>query len=181
MAVHSQSLQIAEAGERLTLRYGEALEYHRGDSWFGVAVGFRMLQAAGAALSRQRLWDRKRLFIVSGHPGDGVRDAVEYVTACASRGRYRVEGAPVGGCNPSMRFSWEVGDGAAVAALRLRGDFVPDELYALLERRGTAQERDGDHERFAALKRRLVDAIWDEPLAGLFQTDLLDAGMVGHA
>lgn len=180
MSDRNRSLQIADAGQTLTLHYREALACHRGQSWFGVAAGFRMLQAAGQALSQQRLWDREQLFVVSGHPGNGVRDAVEYVTACVSRGRYRVDGA-AGACSPDMRFYWEVDDGVTTAVLRMRDGFVPDELFALLGRLGGADEQPTDRERFAALKRRLAEAVWHEALTDLFRVDLLAAGVAGHA
>jgi len=168
-AVRTQ-LQIADMGMPLTLDYEQALAAHGGESWFGVAVAFRMLQAAGRALSRRRLWDRQRLWISSGHPGNGVRDAVEFVTRCVSRDRYRVE-SDGGGCGPAMRFAWQVGQGGELVRLQLRHDFVPQELYQLLERIDSQQEQRQDRVRFAALKWQLAEQVWREPLARLFRVD----------
>ncbi|MGH8127759.1 MAG: hypothetical protein ACRETC_05245 [Gammaproteobacteria bacterium] len=182
MSREVQSLQIADGGKVLTLNYADALTAHGGESWFGVAVGFRMLQATGEALSQQRLWDRNDLFVLSGHPGGGVRDVIEYVTRCVTRKRFRVEsGNTESGCRRGMRFAWEVGDGVSVAMTRLRDGFVPEELYVLLDRRRTPAERTHDDRNFAALKRRLAQRVWDEPLAQLFNVDRVQAGVVGHA
>ena len=174
MHAEAKTLRIADRGTVLTLAYADVLAAHGGESWFGVATGFRMLQAAGAALSRERLWDREGLSVHSGHPGRGVRDAVEYVTHCVSRGRYRVDAGKETGCRRGMRFAWEVEAESAKARLELREGFVPEELFVLLDRRGTSAERADDRDRFAALKRGLAERIWQEPLTALFHVGLLE-------
>ncbi|WP_346836642.1 hypothetical protein [Microbulbifer sp. SAOS-129_SWC] len=168
-----QQLQIADMGMPLTLDYEQALAEHGGESWFGVAVAFRMLQAAGRRLSRQRLWDRQGLWITSGHPGRGVRDAVETVTRCVSRNCYRVEREEIA-CGRGMRFAWWVeqgGERGGSVSLSLRDDFVPEELYQLLERIDSHREQRRDRVRFAALKWQLAEQVWREPLARLFRVE----------
>lgn len=177
-----QAIRICAGGKPVEVNWADALAFHDSDSPFGLAVAFRMLQAASKALSQHRLWDRDDLFVVSGHPGAGVRDAVECVTGCVSRGRYRVDGADdARDCSPAMRFDWEIGDGRAVVALHLRDDFVPEELFALLERRNTPRQPDGDPARLAALKRELADRVWDEPLASLFELAWIESRVASHA
>ncbi len=85
-----KQLTIADGGQVLYLTYAGLLEFHHGDSWFGLCVGFRALQLAGKVLSATGLWDRQDLYVESGHPGPGVRDAIEYVTRCISRKRFRL-------------------------------------------------------------------------------------------
>ncbi|MGH8192524.1 MAG: hypothetical protein ACREP2_13895 [Rhodanobacteraceae bacterium] len=175
MAPEAKTLLIAEGGKTLTLDYAGALAAHAGESWFGVAVGFRMLQAAGTALSRRQIWNREHLRVRSGHPGSGVRDAVEYVTRCVSRGRYRVEGAGGSGCHRGMRFAWRVETETATAKVDLRGGFIPETFYVLLDRLGTPAESAEDRDRFGTLKRDLAERIWQQPLAELFAVELLEA------
>lgn len=175
MSAEAKTLQIADGGKLLTLDYAGALAAHGGESWFGVAVGFRMLQIAGVALSRERLWSREGLSIHSGHPGGGVRDAVEYVTRCVSRNRYRVDAGGKPSCHRGMHFAWQVDAETATAKVGLRDAFVPEELYALLDRRGTVAERADDRQRFAALKHQLAERIWQQPLARLFTVELLES------
>lgn len=178
--VEDSLVRIAERGRVLTLDYAGARAAHAGDSRFGVAVGYRMLQAAGEVLSRRALWDRAGLAVESGHPGAGVRDAVEYVTACVSRGRYRVDAAEPH-CAQGMRFAWEVSDGTCVAAVTLVEGFVPSELYALASRVGTPREAPGDADRFAVLKRALEQWLWAESLERLFTVEIREEALRRHA
>lgn len=182
MSTEAKNLRIADNGQVLNLSHMDALAAHSGESWFGVAVGFRMLQAAGRALSEHQLWDRKDLFVVSGHPGSGVRDVIEHVTGCVSRKHFYLQsGTADTGCNRAMQFVWEVGNGLSVATICLRDHYVPETLYTLLDRRGTEDEQADDARRFAALKHRLAQAVWDEPLSTLFDVTLLQAGAARHA
>ncbi|MFZ0485644.1 MAG: hypothetical protein WAL83_01480 [Arenicellales bacterium] len=109
-----------------------------------------------------------------------VRDAVEYVTHCVSRGRCHAEhdGA---GCSRDMRFVWEVADGVSIALVRLREGFVPVELNDLLDRRGTPEEPQGDAGRLDSVKRRLVEKIRQQPLEGSFSVEVLETGCADHA
>ena len=141
-----------------------------------------MLQSAAGALSKDTLWDREGLFVVSGHPGNGVRDAVEYVTRCVSRGRYRVQVDDADrGCRRDMRFAWEVSDKAAVVAIRLRDEHVPQELLELLDRLGTSREQKHDTRDCDGLKHRLAQQVWDHPLEQLFEIEVAQAAGTRHA
>lgn len=175
MSAEAKTLQIADGGKVLTLDYAGVLTAHAGESWFGVAVGFRMLQVAGAALSHPRLWNREHLCVRSGHPGGGVRDAIEYVTRCVSRGRYHVDGGGESACHRGMHFAWEVETQSATAKIDLRDDFIPEAFYALLDRLGAPTERADDRDQFTTFKRRLAGRIWQQPLARLFTVELLES------
>lgn len=175
-------IQIRDAGTPLTLDYADALRAHEGESWFGVAIGFRMLQAAAAALSVHALWDRAELQVVSGHPGNGVRHAIEFVTRCVSRGQYRLDNQPgTSGCSRRMRFSWEVTNGRTRVNLNLVEGFVPEELFALLDRRGTRDERGEDAARFTGLKIQLAERVWNRNLEHLFRVYLHNAQVARSA
>ncbi|WNM63263.1 hypothetical protein [Candidatus Nitrospira neomarina] len=78
--LNSEILEILEAGQLQRLTYWWLPAFHRGNAMWGASVGYRAMQAAGLALSHELLWDRKGLFVVSSHPGPGVRDAIEFVT-----------------------------------------------------------------------------------------------------
>jgi hypothetical protein len=75
----STTLEIADGDRLRRFDYRQALDFHQGNSYWGCALAFRMLQRAGPLLSRERLWDRNRLQVISGHPGPGVRDTLELV------------------------------------------------------------------------------------------------------
>jgi len=83
-----------------------------GNSYWGCALAFRMLQRAAPLLSGRGLWDRRRLQVLSGHPGPGVRDTLELVTGCVSEGRFRLEGGPrEARCVGDMAYRWRLSDG----------------------------------------------------------------------
>lgn len=168
------SVQIAEGGRLLKLDYAGLEAWHRDGAWWGCSVGFRVMQVAGAVLTHQRPWDRECLYVVSGHPGPGVRDAIEYVTGCMRRGRFRLLDAVAGqsGCGPEMVYAWWVSDGRRTVAVRLHEDFVPPGFRELLARAGTAQERAEDPRRLAEGKDALRERIWKEPLSRSFLTSL---------
>ena len=79
-AAEGVTIRIKDKGEVLELDYDGAVCQHPGSLWWGTAVGFRAMQAAAKALSQDDLWDREKLYIVSGHPGPGVKDTIDYVT-----------------------------------------------------------------------------------------------------
>lgn len=182
MRNESRVLQILDGDEVLNLSYREALDFHGNDAWFGVAVAFRMLQAAGDLLSVDRLWDRDGLYVVSGHPGRGVRDCVQYVTRCVTHGRYSLPTDVFEGrCDSAMQFYWEIGDGMRVASIVLRDDFIPAQFFELLDRHATRHEHPADADRLGVLKRELAEKVWAEPLQTLFHTQLEAAELKRHA
>src|SRR6476619_6849138 len=68
-AAEGVTIRIKDKGEVLELDYDGAVCQHPGSLWWGTAVGFRAMQVAAHALSQDDLWDREKLYIVSGHPG----------------------------------------------------------------------------------------------------------------
>ena len=174
-SVESTTLQIADCGAILTLDYAGARATHDGDSWWGVAVGFRAMQVAAGLLSQSELWDRDQLHVVSGHPGPGVRHAIDYVTRSVERGRFHLRKDQDGqsGCSRDMKYEWRLELGQMTAVVRLRPDFVPEPFYDLLDRLGRDYERQRDRRDFDAFKADLEARIWHEPLAACFSTECL--------
>ncbi|MBA2491644.1 MAG: hypothetical protein ACR2KU_09075 [Gammaproteobacteria bacterium] len=175
-------LAIADRSKVRHLTYAGLLDFHQGDSWWGLSVGFRALQVAGKVLSREKLWDREHLRITSAHPGPGVRDAIEYVTRCVSRGRFRLAcSRDEIRCSRNMRFEWRVSDERETVRVRLRRGFVPDAFFDLLDRVNTPRESPEDRQRFDDFKRELSDRLWHVRLEDPFKVDSLDVDVTGHA
>ncbi|MBA3731737.1 MAG: hypothetical protein H0W93_05130 [Gammaproteobacteria bacterium] len=175
-------LTIADHGKVRHLSYAGLLDFHQGDSWWGLSVGFRALQLAGKMLSRKQLWDREHLRVRSGHPGAGVRDAVEYVTHCVSRKRfYLAMPAHAMRCSRDMRFEWRISDECETVVVRLRRGFVPNAFFDLLDRLNTPQERPEDHQRFDDCKRELSNRLWRVRLEDPFVVAVLSAKANSHA
>ena len=168
--INGQTIKIADHGEIQLLSYAELLDYHNGDSIWGLSVAFRALQLAASLFSRESLWDRKDLFIVSSHPGPGVRDSIEYVTHCISDNRFRLaeEIMHEEKCTSAMKFEWKISYDIHLHVVTLRDDFVPNKFYELLDRLNTNQERLEDKKYFDEFKATLVDKIWREPITSSY-------------
>src|SRR3984885_1563143 len=144
--VEATTIRIKDRGAIEELDYNGAITAHVGSLWWGTAVGYRAMQAAAQALSEDGLWSRDDLYIVSAHPGPGVRDAIDYVTDTVDRERYKVFLEDNCGmkCNSAMKFEWWVSDGKRTAFVRLREDFVPRAFYELSDRLGTDAQTEED-------------------------------------
>src|SRR5579859_124444 len=84
------TIRIRDGGAVEELDYTGAISVHVGSLWWGTAVGYRAMQVAAEALSKDGLWSRDDLYVVGAHPGPGVRDAIDYVTRVVGRDRYKV-------------------------------------------------------------------------------------------
>ena len=179
-AAEGVTIRIKDQGEVLELDYDGAVCQHPGSLWWGTAVGFRAMQVAAQALSQDDLWDREKLYIVSGHPGPGVKDTIDYITGAASRDRYNVVVAEGCGmqCNSKMKYEWWVSDGEKTANINLRPDFVPREFYDLTDRlevNDTVKEiTKEDIKAFRIFKVNLSTRIWNFPLEESFRVEVID-------
>ena len=115
-------------------------------------------------------------FVVSGHAGPGVRDAVDYVTDVVGRGRYHCVVAKDCDmkCNSKMKFEWWVSDEQRTAAIKLRPGFVPVEFYTLSDRLGTPETTKDDIKAFSIFKVNLSARIWNAPLEESFRVEVVE-------
>ena len=175
-AAEGVTIRIKDQGEVVELDYDGAVCQHPGSLWWGTAVGFRAMQAAAQALSQDELWSRDNLYIVTGHPGPGVKDTVDYVTGAPSRDRYKVivgENCEMK-CNSQMKYEWWVSDGERTANINLRPDFVPRAFYELSDRLETDQTTKEDIKAFRIFKVNLSTRIWNAPLEESFRVEVSD-------
>ena len=169
------SLCIADQDQLLRLEYDASMTRHKSSPWWGTAVGFRAMQRAALALSDEYLWSRDELVVVSGHPGPGVLDALNFVTACVDRARLIMPQNPncETRCNAAMKFEWWVSDSERTVHIQLRRDFVPDEFYTLIDRVLDGRSTAEDQWRFESFKVNLAARIWIEPLDQSFSVAYL--------
>lgn len=172
-------VRIKDKGEVKELTYNGAMTKHTNTLWWGTAVGYRAMQAAAQALSKDGLWSRDDLYVVGAHPGPGVRDAIDYVTAVVDRDRYNVVLDDKCGmkCNSAMKFEWWVSDGRRTASVKLREDFVPRAFYELSDRLGTDDESEEDSRQFEISKVTLSTRIWSQPLERNFIVEVADRAL----
>ena len=174
--VDATIVRIKDKGEVKELDYNGAMTAHMNSLWWGTAVGYRAMQAAAKALSKDGLWSRDDLYVVGAHPGPGVRDAIDYVTGVVGRDRYKVMLDDKCGmkCNSAMKFEWWVSDGAKTAVIRLREDFVPRAFYELSDRLGTDAQTEEDTIMFEISKVNLSTRIWASPLERSFNVEMIE-------
>lgn len=155
-------VQIAEGNKVIKLDYQGSMTKHTGSLWWGTAVGYRAMQMAAKSLSQDYLWSRDNLCLVSGHPGPGVLDALNFVTGCRDRGTATVmENANCEGrCNSEMTFEWWVSDGEKTAHVALREDFVSKEFYELIDRRVYQENTAEDDRLFELYKVNMSTRLW---------------------
>ena len=170
-------IRVKEEGKTVELDYDGAMSEHAGSLWWGTAVAYRAMQVAAAALSRNDLWSRDNLYVVTAHPGGGVRDAVNYVTRAVERERFVVVKDKDCGmkCNSTMKYEWWVSDGEKTAHVSLRKDFVPWAFYSLMDRLGKPETTDADKAAFDIFKVNLSAKIWNYPLMESFSVETIAA------
>ncbi|HIG65539.1 MAG TPA: hypothetical protein EYQ43_08315 [Methyloprofundus sp.] len=172
-------IRIVDNGEVRTLDYQDATAEHQRSLWWGTAVGYRAMQAAAQALSKDELWSRDNLTVVSGHPGPGVLDSLNFVTGCKDSDRLTVMENPncVSRCNSEMKFEWWVSDGKQTAHVILREDFVPRAFYELIDRRVYNEASEADDKLFELYKVNLSSRIWVDALDKNFSVEMIDASL----
>lgn len=168
-------IRVVDQGQVITLDFQEAAEIHQRALWWGAAVGYRAMQVAARALSRESLWSRDHLAVVSAHPGEGVLDSLNYVTRCAERKTLTVmeDAHCVSRCNSKMKFEWWVSHRGECAHVMLREDFVPADFYALIDRRVYNENNEADERLFELYKVKLSARIWVESLESTFSVEML--------
>lgn len=171
-----RTVSIMAAGKVLCFDFAELKTFHQGDSWFGCAVGFRTMQIAARELSAKILWSREQLSVISGHPGAGVRDAIELITASVSNHRFQLlDDISDQGCNRQMKFEWWLTHGDDRLHIKLQDGFVPEPFFTLLDRLNANSENRQDKEDFDRIKKDLSDSLWQQPLEAVFEFELAPA------
>lgn len=169
-------IDIMAAGNALHIDFDALRNFHQGDSWFGCAVGFRAMQVAARELSGKTLWSREALSVVSGHPGAGVRDAIELVTASVSNERFALlDGVPDQGCQRNMRFEWWLCEQQKTLHIKLKDNFVPESFFRLLDRINAEQDGPDNRKDFDQMKKDLSDRLWQQTLDTTFESEFVPA------
>jgi hypothetical protein len=163
------TLEIADGDQRLTFSYRQALDYHKGNAYWGCALAFRMLQRAAGLLSRKGLWDRNRLQVTSGHPGPGVRDTLELVTGCVSDGRFTLDcESHEARCVGNMQYAWTLSDGTTEVSIKLMDTLVPDAFLQLLDKIDHNPATPDEQARLERFKQQMTGRIWEMTLEEAF-------------
>lgn len=141
----TEALTVEDRGRTITFTFDDMMRYHGPHSPAGVAMAFKVMQRAFAALSPDRPPDRRSINVRTAFRGPGARDGFEAVTRAVSDGRYTVDRTLVRADRGRLLedFVFVVGIADHEATLLLRDGYVTGEFIDLArtEDRTEAQER----------------------------------------
>jgi len=158
----TESLIVQDRSRAITFTFDDLMRYHGSHSPGGVAMAFKVMQRAFAALSPCAPPERRSITVRTAFRGPGARDGFEAVARAVSDGRYVVDRSLVR-CDRGRLledFVFVVSIGERTATLLLRDGFVTDEFIDLAraENRTDEQER-----RLDELKARLAHQVMSSP------------------
>ena len=157
----TEALTVEERGRTFAFTFDDMMRYHGVHSPAGVAMAFKVMQRAFAALSPDGLPPRREVVVRTAFRGPGARDGFEAVTRAVTDGRYTVDRSLVRSDLGRLRedFVFVVEVGGHTATLLLRDGFVSDEFVDLAraENRTDEQEQQLD-ELKAQLAQRVMAA-----------------------
>jgi hypothetical protein len=164
------TLSVEERGRTITFTFEDLMRYHGSNSPAGVAMAFKVMQHAFAALSPDRPPARRAITVRTAFRGPGARDGFEAVTRAVSDGRYVVDRALVRADLGRLRedFVFMVEFGGRVSTLLLRDGFVTDEFVDLAR---TENRTDAEEQRLDELKEELAQRVMNTPADELFDAD----------
>lgn len=162
------ALRIAAEEGPLHITYEAVQAYHGHSALAMLALIFQGLRGALPLLEQDgQPVPRDALAVTSGHPGPGVRDAIEFVTRAVTRGCYTVDTSlPEAryGVQDDKSYSFRLRCGPREVRAVLRAGVLPPEFFALLTD-PTPQARLAH----AALRRRIAEEVITRPPQALFE------------
>ena len=154
----TETLTVEEPGRTITFTFDDMMRYHGPHSPAGVAMAFKVMQRAFAALSPDKPPDRRTIEVRTAFRGPGARDGFEAVTRAVSDGRYLVDRTLVRPDRGRLLedFVFVVDIALRSLTLLLRDGFVTAEFIDLArtENRTESQER-----RLDELKEQLAQRV----------------------
>ena len=163
----TESLAVRERARTISFTFDDMKRYHGVHSPAGVAMAFKVMQRAFAALSPDGPPDRRSVTVRTAFRGPGARDGFEVVTRAVSDGRYTVDRSLVRSDLGRLRedFVFVVTIGDRTATLLLRDGFVTDEFIDLAR---TEDRTDSQEAHLDGLKAQLAQRVMAEPAEGVY-------------
>jgi hypothetical protein len=163
----TEALTVEEHGRTITFTFDDMMRYHGVHSPAGVAMAFKVMQRAFAALSPDGPPPRREVLVRTAFRGPGARDGFEAVTRAVSDGRYTVDRSLVRSDLGRLRedFVFIVRIGERTATLLLRDGFVTDEFIDLAR---TENRSDAQEQRLDVLKAQLAQQVLKGPTQDVF-------------
>jgi len=165
----AEALTVEERGRTITFTFDDMMRYHGPHSPAGVAMAFKVMQRAFAALSPDEAPQRRTVKVRTAFRGPGARDGFEAVTRAVSDGRYEVDRTLVRADRGRLLedFVFVVDIGSRTVTLLLREGFVNDEFIDLAR---TENRTDAQEARLDELKAQLAQRLISTPAEELLDT-----------
>jgi hypothetical protein len=159
---------VRERGQVLQFGFDDLMKYHGPGSPAGVAVAFKAMELAFAALSPNAPPERRSVIVRTAFRGPGARDGFEAVTRAVTEGRYTVDRTLLRADRGRLLedFVFEVGVGGSAVTLLLRDGFVTEEFIDLAR---TDDRTDVQERRLDGLKAQLAQRVMATPAAEVFE------------
>jgi hypothetical protein len=166
----TDALTVEERGRTITFTFDDMMRYHGVHSPAGVAMAFKVMQRAFAALSPDGPPPRREIMVRTAFRGPGARDGFEAVTRAVTDGRYTVDRSLVRSDLGRLRedFVFEVTIGDRTATLLLRDGYVTDEF---LDMARTENRSDAQEQRLDELKAQLAQRVMAASAAEVYDID----------
>jgi hypothetical protein len=166
----TDALTVEERGRTITFTFDDMMRYHGVHSPAGVAMAFKVMQRAFAALSPDGPPPRREIMVRTAFRGPGARDGFEAVTRAVTDGRYTVDRSLVSSDLGRLRedFVFEVKIGDRKATLLLRDGYVTDEF---LDMARTENRSDAQEQRLDELKAQLAQRVMAASAAEVYDID----------
>lgn len=163
----TEALTVEERGRATTFTFDDMMRYHGFHSPAGVAMAFKVMQRAFAALSPDGPPPRREVLVRTAFRGPGARDGFEVVTRAVSDNRYVVDRSLVRSDLGRLRedFVFEVTIGNRTATLLLRDGFVTDEFVDLARAGNRSDEQEA---RLDELKAQLAQRVMAAPASDVY-------------
>jgi hypothetical protein len=166
----TEALTVEERDRATTFTLDDMMRYHGFHSPAGVAMAFKVMQRAFAALSPDGPPPRREVLVRTAFRGPGARDGFEVVTRAVSDKRYVVDRSLVRSDLGRLRedFVFEVTIGNRTATLLLRDGFVTDEFVDLARAGNRSDEQEA---RLDELKAQLAQRVMAAPASDVYDID----------
>ena len=165
----TEVLTVEERGRTITFTCDDMMRYHGPHSPAGVAIAFKVMQRAFAALSPDEAPERRTVKVRTAFRGPGARDGFEAVTRAVSDGRYDVDRTLVRADRGRLLedFVFVVDVGGRAVTLLLREGFVTEQFIDLAR---TENRTEVQEQRLDELKEQLAQRVMSTAAQDLFDT-----------
>lgn len=164
---------IKDRQDTIAIGFEDIEKYHGQAAIAMVAITFKALLAALAALAPDEPPRRDDISITSGHPGPGVRDTFEMVTRAVTRNAYTVDTTRLQARwspHTEASYGWDIKLASANkhVEINLKDGVLPARFFELQDRARRKVATADDEQELVALKRKIVDQVLPKNASELF-------------